>query len=121
MTVHNPPHPGEGLREDVLPKIKMTVTALTKYLDYSRVQLSNVLHCRAAISADLAWRLELAGLGRARRICGLVASLPTTCGRPSTKTCRRSPDCTRPKDSPSNFGQASLLEASMQYLVSDHR
>ena len=65
MTMHNPPHPGEGLRADVLSEIKMTVTALANHLGYSRVQLSTVLHCRAAITADLAWRLELAGLGKA--------------------------------------------------------
>lgn len=49
----------------MLPEIKMTVTELAKYLGYSRGQLSNVLHCRAPISADLAWRLEMAGLGKA--------------------------------------------------------
>lgn len=65
MAMHNPPHPGEALREDVLPEIKLSVTALAKHLGYSRVQLSKVLHCHAAISADLAWRLELAGLGKA--------------------------------------------------------
>lgn len=65
MTMHNPPHPGEALREDVLPEIKLSVTALAKHLGYSRVQLSNVMHGHAAISADLAWRLELAGLGKA--------------------------------------------------------
>ena len=70
MSMHNPPHPGEGLREDVLPDINMTVTALAKHIGYSRVQLSSVLHCRAAISADLAWRLELAGLGKAHMWLG---------------------------------------------------
>ena len=49
MTMHNPPHPGEGLREDVLPKVKMTVTALAKHLGYSRVQLSNVLQDRKSV------------------------------------------------------------------------
>lgn len=70
MTMHNPPHPGEGLREDVLPEIRLTVTALAKHLGYSRVQLSNILHGRAAITADLAWRLELAGLGKAHMWLG---------------------------------------------------
>lgn len=74
MTMHNPPHPGEGLREDVLPEIKMTVTALAKHLGYSRVQLSNVLHCRSSISADLAWRFELAGLGKAHMWLGRQAA-----------------------------------------------
>lgn len=66
MTLFNPPHPGEALREDVLPEIKMTITALAKHLGYSRVLLSNVMHCRAPISADMAVRLERAGLGKAR-------------------------------------------------------
>lgn len=65
MTMHNPPHPGEALREDVLPEMKLSVTALAKHLGYSRGQLSTILNSRAAITADLAWRLELAGLGKA--------------------------------------------------------
>lgn len=66
MSMHNPPHPGEALREDVLPAVKMTVAGLARHLGYSRGQLSTVLNCRAAITADLALRLELAGLGPAR-------------------------------------------------------
>ncbi|WP_341303138.1 HigA family addiction module antitoxin [Pseudomonas sp. TMP25] len=65
MPTHNPPHPGEALREDVLPAVKMTVAGMARHLGYSRGQLSTVLHCRAAITADLALRLELAGLGAA--------------------------------------------------------
>ncbi|MFJ5296406.1 HigA family addiction module antitoxin [Pseudomonas sp. NPDC088368] len=66
MTLFNPPHPGEGLREDVLPALGLTITALAAHLGYSRGQLSTVLNCRAALSADLAWRLEMAGLGSAK-------------------------------------------------------
>lgn len=66
MVMFNPPHPGEAVREDVLPAIGMTITALAEHLGYSRGQLSTVLNGRAAISADLAWRLEMAGLGSAR-------------------------------------------------------
>lgn len=66
MPMFNPPHPGEALREDVLPALGLTVTALASHLRYSRGQLSTVLNGRAAISADLAWRLEMAGLGSAR-------------------------------------------------------
>lgn len=65
MNMQTPPHPGEVLRTNVLPELNVTVTALAKHLGYSRVQLSTVLHSRAAISADLAWRLELSGLGKA--------------------------------------------------------
>jgi addiction module HigA family antidote len=34
------------------------------------VQLSNVLHGRAAMTADLAWRLDLAGWGKAHMWLG---------------------------------------------------
>lgn len=67
MPMHNPPHPGEALREDVLPAIGLSVSALARHLGYSRGQLSTVMNGRAAISADLAYRLELAGLGSARQ------------------------------------------------------
>ena len=67
MSMHNPPHPGESLREDVLPAIGMNVSSLARHLGYSRGQLSAVINGRAALSADLAYRLELAGLGAARQ------------------------------------------------------
>ncbi|MEJ5863631.1 HigA family addiction module antitoxin [Pseudomonas farsensis] len=67
MPMHNPPHPGEALREDVLPAIGMNVSNLARHLGYSRGQLSTVLNGRSAISADLALRFELAGLGSARQ------------------------------------------------------
>lgn len=59
--MHNPPHPGEALREDVLLAIGMNVSSLARHLGYPRGQLSTVLNGHAAISADLAYRLELAG------------------------------------------------------------
>ena len=66
MPMYNPPHPGEALREDVLPALGLSVTALAQHLGYSRGQLSTVINGHASISADLARRLELAGLGAAR-------------------------------------------------------
>lgn len=56
--MHNPPHPGETLREDVLPELGLTVSEAARQLGVSRVQMSRVLHGRAPISADLALRLE---------------------------------------------------------------
>lgn len=67
MSMYDPPHPGEAVRLDVLPAIGLSITALAKHLGYSRIHFSAVLNGRAAISADLAHRLELAGLGRARQ------------------------------------------------------
>ncbi len=56
--MHNPPHPGETLREDVLPALGLTVTEAAAQLDISRAALSRVLNGRAAISPEMALRLE---------------------------------------------------------------
>lgn len=54
----NPPHPGLTLRDDVLPALALTVTQAARQLDVSRVTLSRVLNGRAAISPDMALRIE---------------------------------------------------------------
>ena len=54
----NPPHPGETLREDVLPEMGLTITEAAKQIGVSRVALSRVLNGRAAISPETALRLE---------------------------------------------------------------
>lgn len=56
--MHNPPHPGETLREDVLPALGLSVTAAAEQLGVTRAALSRVLNCRAAISPMMALRLE---------------------------------------------------------------
>ena len=57
MRMYNPPHPGEMLKEDVLPDLGLTVTDAAEQLGVSRVALSRVINGRAAISAELAIRL----------------------------------------------------------------
>jgi addiction module HigA family antidote len=61
----NPPHPGLTLRDDVLPALGLSVTEAAQQLDVNRVTLSRVLNGRAAISPDMALRIE-AWLGVAR-------------------------------------------------------
>src|SRR5674476_211837 len=56
--IYNPPHPGETLREDVLPALGLTVTQAAEQLDVTRAALSRVLNGRAAISPEMALRLE---------------------------------------------------------------
>ena len=56
--IHNPPHPGETLREDVLPALGLTVTDAAAQLGVTRAALSRVLNGRAAISPEMALRLE---------------------------------------------------------------
>jgi len=60
-----PPHPGETLREDVLPALGLTVTDAAAQLGVTRAALSRVLNGRAAISPEMALRIE-AWLGAER-------------------------------------------------------
>ena len=61
-----PPHPGELLREDVITELGLSVKETADRLGMSRVALSRVLNGRAAISPDLALRLEIAGVSTAQ-------------------------------------------------------
>ncbi len=61
MEMHNPPHPGEILREDCLEPLGLTVTAAAKWLGVSRGSLSELLNGHNGISAEMAIRLEKAG------------------------------------------------------------
>lgn len=53
-----PVHPGAVLREDILKEMKISVTRAAKELNVSRKQLSEVVNEAAAISAEMAVRLE---------------------------------------------------------------
>lgn len=61
----NPPHPGVTLRDDVLPALGLTVTTAAGQLGVTRVTLSRMLNGRAAISPEMALRLQ-AWLGKER-------------------------------------------------------
>lgn len=61
-----PPHPGEILREDVVVELRLSVTETAQRLGMSRVAFSRVLNGKAAVSPDLAIRLEWAGVSTAR-------------------------------------------------------
>jgi addiction module HigA family antidote len=70
----NPPHPGELLREDVLAPLNLSVKEAAERLGMSRVALSRVLNGHAAISPDLAIRLERAGVSTARAWLSMQAN-----------------------------------------------
>ena len=57
MRMHNPPHPGEIVREYLA---EMSVSAAAKHLGVGRVTLSRVLNGNAAISPEMAVRLAAA-------------------------------------------------------------
>jgi len=53
-----PVHPGAILREDILKEMKLSITKTAENLQVSRKQLSEVVNEGAAISAEMAVRLE---------------------------------------------------------------
>ena len=55
--MYNPPHPGETLRDDVLPALGLSVTEAAAQLGVTRPALSRVLNGRAGISAEMALRI----------------------------------------------------------------
>ncbi|MBN3797141.1 HigA family addiction module antitoxin [Burkholderia sp. Ac-20392] len=56
--IFNPPHPGEALRDDLLPAFGLTVTEAAARLGVSSAALSRILHGHAGISSEMALRLE---------------------------------------------------------------
>jgi antitoxin HigA-1 len=60
MAMKNPPHPGELIREDILNALKLTVTRAAAILGVRRATLSDVTRGKAAVSSDMALRLEKA-------------------------------------------------------------
>ena len=52
-----PTHPGEVLREDVLPALNMTQGEFAKRLGVSRLSVSELLHGKRSLSADMAVRI----------------------------------------------------------------
>ena len=60
MRMHNPPHPGEILRELCLAPLGLSVTRTAAALGVSRKTLSAILNERAGISPEMAIRLSKA-------------------------------------------------------------
>ena len=58
--MHNPPHPGEVIKELCLDPLKLTVTAAAEGLGVSRRTLSTLLNGHAGISPEMAIRLSKA-------------------------------------------------------------
>jgi addiction module HigA family antidote len=60
MKMHNPPHPGEVLRQLCLEPLNLTVTDAARSLGVSRKALSSILNGHAGISPEMAVRLSIA-------------------------------------------------------------
>ena len=60
MLMHNPPHPGEVIKELCIEPLELSVTGAAKALGISRKTLSNILNGHAGISPEMAVRLSIA-------------------------------------------------------------
>lgn len=60
MSMHNPAHPGEILKEMIIEPMELTITNVSVHLNISRKTLSKVLNGRGSITPEMAIRLELA-------------------------------------------------------------
>ena len=60
MLMHNPPHPGEIIKELCIEPLGITVTKAAKALGVSRKTLSSIINGKAGISPEMAVRLSIA-------------------------------------------------------------
>ena len=60
MLMHNPPHPGEVIRTEIIAAHGLTVTAAAKVLGISRQALSGLLNAKVDLTGDMALRIEKA-------------------------------------------------------------
>ncbi len=58
MRMHNPPHPGEIIREFCIESLKLTVTDAAKALGVTRKTFSALLNGRSGVSPEMALRLS---------------------------------------------------------------
>jgi len=65
MGMHNPPHPGEAIRELCIDPLGLSVTEAARGLGVSRKTLSALLNGRFGISPEMAIRLSRAFGGSA--------------------------------------------------------
>lgn len=54
---YGPPHPGEVLREQILPRITLSKGELARHLGISRNTLDDLLGARSPVTLDMATRL----------------------------------------------------------------
>ncbi len=65
MVMKYPPHPGRSIKQNCLDALGLNVTEAAKVLGVARHTLSRVINGHAAISPEMAIRLEKAGWSNA--------------------------------------------------------
>jgi addiction module HigA family antidote len=60
MPMKNPPHPGELIRTEVIEALGLSVSKAAEVLKVRRATLSDLLHGKAALTPEMALRIEKA-------------------------------------------------------------
>ena len=60
MPMHNPPHPGEIVREECLEPLGLTVTRAAQGLGVTRQALPDLVNGKAGVSVEMSFRLSKA-------------------------------------------------------------
>lgn len=60
MLMHNPPHPGEIIKEFCLEPLGVSITEAAEALGVSRKTLSSIVNGKAGVSPEMAVRLSIA-------------------------------------------------------------
>jgi addiction module HigA family antidote len=60
MAMKNPPHPGLSVRHDCIEPLGLTITETARVLCVTRQVLNNMVNGKAAISPEMAIRLDKA-------------------------------------------------------------
>ena len=55
-----PPHPGEFIRDEIFAELKLSLSQVAKILGIRRATLSDFVNCKAALSPEMALRIEKA-------------------------------------------------------------
>jgi addiction module HigA family antidote len=60
MPMRNPPHPGDLIKTEIIEELGLTVKKAAEILKVRRATLSDLLHGKAALTPDMALRIEKA-------------------------------------------------------------
>ncbi|MEO7142393.1 MAG: HigA family addiction module antitoxin [Bryobacteraceae bacterium] len=60
MPMKNPPHPGDLIRTEIIEALGLTVSKAAEVLKVRRATLSDLLHGNAALTPEMALRIEKA-------------------------------------------------------------
>ncbi len=60
MPMKNPPHPGELIRTEVIEALGLSVSKAAEILQVRRATLSDLVHGKAALTPEMALRIERA-------------------------------------------------------------